>query len=169
MSGSTPTGGSRASTASPDTVGRFDVVTRRRRKSGASKDKHGSLLRELPVLIVVALGLALLIKAFLVQAFYIPSGSMEPGLQINDRIMVEKPSYWFGHPQRGDIVVFGDPAHWLDESEDAGPTGAVSKVLEKIGLSLEEIRAELAKLPHNRVPERSDWAKLSASWTKRPE
>ena len=38
---------------------------------------------------------------------------------------------------------------------------------QKIGLSLEEIRAELAKLPHNRVPERGDWAKLSASWTKR--
>jgi MerR family redox-sensitive transcriptional activator SoxR len=38
---------------------------------------------------------------------------------------------------------------------------------QKIGLSLEEIRAELAKLPHNRVPERADWAKLSSSWTKR--
>jgi MerR family redox-sensitive transcriptional activator SoxR len=38
---------------------------------------------------------------------------------------------------------------------------------QKIGLSLEEIRAELARLPHNRVPERADWAKLSASWTKR--
>src|SRR4030095_11102541 len=38
---------------------------------------------------------------------------------------------------------------------------------QKIGLSLEEIGAELSKLPHNRVPERSDWAKLSASWTRR--
>lgn len=38
---------------------------------------------------------------------------------------------------------------------------------QKIGLSLEEIRAELDKLPHNRVPERADWAKLSAGWTKR--
>ena len=38
---------------------------------------------------------------------------------------------------------------------------------QKIGLSLDEIAAELAKLPHNRVPERRDWAKLSASWTRR--
>jgi len=38
---------------------------------------------------------------------------------------------------------------------------------QKIGLSLDEIKAELAALPHNRVPERGDWAKLSASWTKR--
>ncbi len=38
---------------------------------------------------------------------------------------------------------------------------------QRIGLSLDEIGAELAKLPHNRVPERSDWAKLSAGWTRR--
>jgi MerR family redox-sensitive transcriptional activator SoxR len=38
---------------------------------------------------------------------------------------------------------------------------------QKVGLSLDEIRVELAKLPHNRVPERADWAKLSGSWTKR--
>ena len=62
--------------------------------------------------------LAIVIKAFFVQAFYIPSESMEPGLVKNDRILVQKVSYWFGgSPQRGDVVVFKDPGDWL------GPDG----------------------------------------------
>lgn len=67
--------------------------------------KH-SLLRELPVLVVIAFAIALLIKTFLVQAFFIPSASMEPTLLIGDRVLVEKLSYRFGEPERGDIVVF---------------------------------------------------------------
>ncbi len=66
----------------------------------------GSFLRELPVLIVIALLLALLIKAFLVQAFFIPSGSMEQTLQIGDRVLVNKLVYRFRDIQRGEIVVF---------------------------------------------------------------
>ena len=89
---------------------------------------------ETVVLIAIAVILAIIVKTFFVQAFYIPSGSMEPGLQVNDRILVEKPSYWFGQPQRGDIIVFSDPGGWLDAEEDAGPTGGVPSVLEKIGL-----------------------------------
>ena len=68
--------------------------------------KHRSFWRELPVLIVVAFALALLIKTFVLQAFYIPSGSMLPTLQVGDRILVEKVSYRFGEPDRGDVVVF---------------------------------------------------------------
>ncbi|MFT4262479.1 MAG: signal peptidase I [Nocardioides sp.] len=90
-------------------------------------------LGETVVLLAVAVGLAITLKATTVQAFYIPSGSMEPGLQINDRIVVEKASYWWGHPQRGDIVVFSDPGGWLGE-DDTTPTNVVSRVLEKIGL-----------------------------------
>ena len=72
----------------------------------------------------IALVLAVVIKAVFVQAFYIPSESMEPGLVKNDRILVEKSSYWFGgSPQRGDVVVFKDPGDWLGPSESAGPTG----------------------------------------------
>ena len=72
--------------------------------------------------------LAIVIKAFFVQAFYIPSESMEPGLVKNDRILVQKVSYWVGgEPERGDVVVFKDPGGWLDEAEDAGPTNAVAK------------------------------------------
>src|SRR3954462_10711695 len=92
------------------------------------------VVRETVILLVVAVGLAIVVKTFFVQAFYIPSGSMEPGLKINDRILVEKPSYWTGGPQRGDVVVFKDPGDWLGEGEDAGPTGALASTLAKVGL-----------------------------------
>lgn len=84
---------------------------------------------------LVAVVLAVGVKTFFVQAFYIPSGSMEPGLQVNDRILVEKPSYWFGHgPSRGDIIVFKDPGGWLTAADDAKPSGPMATVLAKIGL-----------------------------------
>jgi signal peptidase I len=58
---------------------------------------------------------------------------MEPGFVKNDRILVEKPSYWAGSPQRGDIVVFKDPGGWLT-SDAAGPDGWLAKAMSKIGL-----------------------------------
>jgi signal peptidase I len=79
-------------------------VPPRKAKGGAFR-----FLRELPVLIGLALLIALLIKAFLVQAFYIPSASMEPTLTRGDRVLVNKLSYRFGEPKRGDVVVFRDP------------------------------------------------------------
>ena len=67
--------------------------------------------------------LAIVIKALFIQAFYIPSESMEPGLVKNDRILVQKMSYWFGGgPERGDVVVFKDPGGWLPPPRTAGPT-----------------------------------------------
>jgi signal peptidase I len=97
--------------------------------------KHLPLWQETILLLVVALGLAILIKAILVQAFYIPSESMEPGLVRNDRILVQKVSYWFGgSPQRGDVVVFKDPGGWLSGAESIGPPNAVTKLMAKIGL-----------------------------------
>jgi signal peptidase I len=71
-----------------------------------TKEKRHSFWRELPVLIVIAFAIALIIKTFLLQAFYIPSASMEPTLLIGDRVLVEKISYRFGGPDRGDVVVF---------------------------------------------------------------
>ena len=77
--------------------------------------------------------LAVVIKALFVQAFYIPSESMEPGLIKNDRILVQKVSYWFGgEPERGDVVVFKDPGGWLDEA--VGPTNPIAKAMATIGL-----------------------------------
>ncbi len=86
------------------------------------------------LLVGLALILALIVKTFFVQAFYIPSGSMRDTLHVNDRILVEKWSYWFGDIHRGDIVVFDDPAHWLAEEDAANPTNLVTKVLGKVGL-----------------------------------
>jgi signal peptidase I len=79
--------------------------------AGAPEHRNPVLqfLGELPGLILMAFVLALLIKTFLVQAFFIPSGSMEPTLVPGDRVLVLKVPYYFGDPDRGDIVVFEDP------------------------------------------------------------
>lgn len=78
----------------------------------------GSLLKELPFLVVVALVASLLIKSFLVQFFYIPSGSMENTLQVQDRVAVNKIPFISKSIDRGDVVVFRDPDNWLPESVD---------------------------------------------------
>ena len=76
------------------------------------KRKHRSFWRELPILIVVAVVLAVLIKTFAVQAFWIPSGSMENTLEINDRVLVNKLVYDVRSIHRGDIVVFNGDGSW---------------------------------------------------------
>ncbi|MFC0600774.1 signal peptidase I [Streptomyces palmae] len=107
---------------------------------GAEKPRKNqrSFWKELPILIGIALLLALLIKTFLVQAFSIPSDSMQNTLQRGDRVLVDKLTPWFGSkPERGEVVVFHDPGGWLNESEktDSGPiTGGIQKVLSFIGL-----------------------------------
>jgi signal peptidase I len=101
---------------------------------GKKGKKHLPVWQETILLLGIALVLAIVIKALFVQAFYIPSESMEPGLIKNDRILVEKPSYWFDGPERGDVVVFKDPGDWLQGEEAAGPSGPVAKVLSKVGL-----------------------------------
>jgi signal peptidase I len=79
--------------------------------------------------------LALVIKSLFVQAFYIPSPSMEPLFIKNDRILVQKVSYWGGAtPSRGDIVVFKDPGGWLNEADTTTPQGPLTKLMEKVGL-----------------------------------
>ena len=99
------------------------------------KKKHLPVWQETLLLLAIALVLAIVIKAVFLQAFYIPSQSMEPGLVRSDRILVQKVSYWFdGTPQRGDVVVFEDPGGWLNAAESAGPEGGVAKLLSRIGL-----------------------------------
>jgi signal peptidase I len=108
--------------------------SRRRSKKQAGK-KHLPIWQESLLLLGVALVLAVIIKALFVQAFYIPSESMEPGLVKDDRILVQKWSYWGGgEPQRGDVVVFKDPGDWLGPQDTKSSAGAFQKVLEKIGL-----------------------------------
>lgn len=77
--------------------------------------RKGSLFRELPILVLVALAVSLVIKSFLVQFFYIPSGSMENTLQVNDRVAVNKLPFIGDSIKRGDVVVFRDPDNWLPE------------------------------------------------------
>jgi signal peptidase I len=92
------------------------------------EDRH-SFLREVPILVLLALAVALFIKTFLVQAFFIPSSSMEPTLMPGNRVLVNKLAYRFGDLNRGDVVVFQNPNeaqlpdrnaaealfHWLGE------------------------------------------------------
>jgi signal peptidase I len=85
-----------------------------------SMPKKGSLLKELPFLVVVALITSLLIKTFLVQFFYIPSGSMENTLQVQDRVAVNKIPFVSRSIDRGDVVVFRDPDNWLPEIVEYG-------------------------------------------------
>ncbi|MBW8486032.1 signal peptidase I [Actinomadura parmotrematis] len=97
------------------------------------KKKQGSFWKELPILIVVALVLAMVIKTFAVQAFYIPSGSMENTLQVGDRVLVNKIVYRTRDIARGDIVVFNGLDSWDPETEVPEPTNPFSKALRAIG------------------------------------
>ncbi|MCP3976364.1 MAG: signal peptidase I, partial [bacterium] len=83
--------------------------------AAAGKKKPRSIFAELPILVAIALLLAVLVKTLAFQAFYIPSESMVETLQVNDRVLVNKISYRLGDPQRGDVVVF-DRTPDTDES-----------------------------------------------------
>jgi signal peptidase I len=76
-----------------------------------------SFLHEFPVLVVVALVVSLFIKTFLVQFFFIPSGSMENTLQIDDRVAVNRLPFISNNIKRGDVVVFRDPDNWLPAAD----------------------------------------------------
>ncbi|HWC34767.1 MAG TPA: signal peptidase I [Mycobacteriales bacterium] len=111
---------------------------------------HGSFWRELPFLVLIALVLALLIKTFLVQAFYIPSASMENTLQGGgaflgasatgkhpyDRVLVNKLVYDFRDPHRGEIVVFKKPPGWPNESNFTTPSNPVIRFFHGIGAAI---------------------------------
>ena len=107
-----------AATASGDSGDRPD------KKSGKKSGKKPMpLWQETILLLVLALLLAIVIKSLFVQAFYIPSPSMEPQFIKNDRILVQKVSYWgSASPSRGDIIVFKDPGGWLDANEGSKPS-----------------------------------------------
>ncbi len=76
---------------------------------GEEKEQDRSFLREVPVLVLIALVVAILIKTFLVQAFFIPSSSMEQTLVPGDRVLVNKLAYRFGDIHEGDVIVFKNP------------------------------------------------------------
>ena len=96
------------------------------------KPHHRSFFRELPFLVIIAFVLALLIKHFFVQAFYIPSGSMEQTLRVGDRVLVNKVPYYYRDPHRGEIVVFNGLNNFDEGVTITPPSNPVSKVLNKI-------------------------------------
>jgi signal peptidase I len=118
----------RRSSASLDPVTDDETPTPQVSGSAPEKRERG-FWRELPALIVIALVIAILIKTFLVQAFYIPSQSMEPTLRPGDRVLVCRICTHLTDIHRGDVIVFSDPhpapdrgrgaigafLHWLGE------------------------------------------------------
>jgi signal peptidase I len=109
-----PTGARRAAGSSG---GRTRAERRRLQRKVKRRRRRGAV-KEIPLLVGVAVLIALVLKTFLVQAFVIPSGSMEQTIQIGDRVLVDKLTPWFGsEPQRGDVVVFKDPGGWLRDEQ----------------------------------------------------
>jgi signal peptidase I len=90
-------------------------ATGARRRGRVIRRRQMPLWQELPLLLIVAFCLAVLIRTFLVQAFYIPSGSMENTLLVGDRVLVNKVVYDMRDPVRGEIVVFRGTENWAPE------------------------------------------------------
>lgn len=146
--------GRRGSAPGAEPTATGSLPTRAARRKLARKVKRrrrGAAVGEIPLLIVVALVIALVLKTFLVQAFVIPSGSMEQTIRIGDRVLVDKLTPWFGsRPQRGDVVVFKDPGGWLkqekvDKKDPPVVVKQVKETLTFIGLLPSDDEQDLIK------------------------
>jgi len=124
---------------------------RKRNGRGSKKDEKGnSFLRgviEFVLIIAIALGIATFMRAFLIQPFYVPSGSMEQTLQINDRVIASKISTRISGVERGEIMVFKDPSGWLPpfEANNTGIRGALTQALTFVGLLPSDSGDDLVK------------------------
>lgn len=92
------------------------------------------IVLELPVLLAVAAVIALVVKAFFAQAFYIPSESMEPQLTAGDRVVVSRLAYRLHEPRRGDIVVFDDPLATDGDDDELLPLRLGREALQALGV-----------------------------------
>ncbi len=118
----------------------------------STEPEKRSFWAELPGLLLTALLIAVLIKTFLVQPFWIPSESMLETIHVNDRVMVNKLAFRFGEPERGDIVVFRDPAE--PEVEESIPEAVIRSVLEAVGIRTrgrEDLIKRVVGLPNETV------------------
>lgn len=105
-------------------------------------------LRDVLVILLIAVLVSFLVKTFLVRSFYIPSGSMENTLQEQDRILVDELTPRFGGYDRGDVVVFRDPGGWLPVSYDPPQpplVAAVDWVTSLVGMSASDSEDHLIK------------------------
>jgi len=80
--------------------------------------RKSTFWRELPILLGVAIVVAILVRAFVLQTFWIPSESMQHTLNINDRVLVNKLVYDFRDPRRGEIIVFNSPPDWRGDPSE---------------------------------------------------
>lgn len=115
-------------------------------------------IRDVLVILLIAILVSFLVKTFLVRSFYIPSGSMENTLQEQDRILVDELTPRFGGYDRGDVVVFRDPGGWLPVTyEPAGPplAEALDWLTSLVGLTASDSEEHLIKriigVPGDRV------------------
>ena len=125
-----------------------DRFPARRSQPEPRKRGWGTFLRDVLIIVLIALVVSFLVKTFVVRSFYIPSGSMENTLNVNDRILVDELTPRFGGYERGDIVVFRDPGGWLppSESPSRGPfVDAVEWVLSLVGLAAPDSDDHLVK------------------------
>jgi signal peptidase I len=97
------------------------------------KRRRLPLWQELPLLLIIAFCLAILIRTFLMQAFYIPSGSMEDTLIVGDRVLVNKVIYNFREPARGEVVVFKGTDAWAPQATDDSDVGVFARVGRTLG------------------------------------
>ena len=107
-----------------------------------------AVLRETAIVVALSLVIATLVRIFLVQAFLIPSQSMEDTLLVGDRVLVSKLTTRFGEIQRGDVVVFADPNGWLSPSVDDGSTSLGDRLrdaLQFVGVLPEDSEGHLIK------------------------
>jgi signal peptidase I len=109
--------------------------------SGGVLGSFGRFVREIVIIVVVALIASALLRAFVVQAFFVPTGSMLPAIHLHDRILVSR----IGGLHRGEVVVFEDPGGWIPPSEEAPPPGTVHKALEWIGVLPSSLHEHLVK------------------------
>jgi signal peptidase I len=103
------------------------------RRKARGERKNMPLWQELPLLLVVAFCLAVLIRTFLLQAFFIPSGSMQDTLLVGDRVLVNKVVYDFREPSRGEVIVFAGPPGWAPENPVDKDIGFFAKLGRTVG------------------------------------
>lgn len=86
--------------------------------------------REVVIIVAIALVASAVLRAFVVQAFFVPTGSMLPEIQRHDKILVSR----IGGIHRGEVVVFEDPGGWISAGEKSGPPGTIAAALQFVGL-----------------------------------
>lgn len=131
----------------PEPVSISQTGVGRHARSGVTRSRTWTAIREVVIVLVLALALSAFVRAVLVQAFYVPSASMEVTLLPNDRILASKINTRIGGVDRGEVVVFKDPGDWLPEPPP--PPGGIRGLLQQglifIGLLPSDSGTDLVK------------------------